>query len=380
MKNIAVFYDIENIVGIKDFSLKKIIEQIKENNVGKIAIQKAYANWSTPCSVNLRNEIVILGIEPVQVFGFGKGVKKNASDIQLVIDAIDTLHTKPFIDTFVVVSGDGGFSALANKLHQSGKQVIGCSASNRASTVFESVCDIFINLDEISTPEPIHPPEWKNPFHNIFLNTYASKHAPIKIDGTNEALEEINQIITFYAEQPNTTLEFKGSGLETELLLEAIKYRIPTFDYKEMGTSTFPNFLAISLKNSKYRLVRNKDSGRHLVTPKTLTLEGFREVQLISGPARIIHKKQTTENNQTREIPQAETIQPEKDAAFSTATETTKTNTSSASEKAHRKGFFETLASQFFSWKSRNTQTANNSPNETLLQIDKISSDPNPTS
>ncbi len=60
------------------------------------------------------------------MYGFVKGGSKNASDIQLVIDAIEILHTKQFITTFIIVSGDGDFLSLAKKTWGSmAKKVIG---------------------------------------------------------------------------------------------------------------------------------------------------------------------------------------------------------------------------------------------------------------
>ncbi len=87
-----------------------------------------------------------MGIEPIQIFGFAKGNMKNAADIQLVIDALEILYTKEFIDTFVIVSGDGGFSALAKRLSSYGKRVIGCSYRSTVNHIFVNVCDDFIYL------------------------------------------------------------------------------------------------------------------------------------------------------------------------------------------------------------------------------------------
>jgi len=152
---VAVFYDIENLICgysektiIQNLSLKSVFKKITNKIKDKIAIQRAYANWSDPRLNGLKNDIVELGIAPIQMFGFGKGSQKNASDIQLTIDVVETLLKNDFIETFVIVSGDGGFSSLAKKLHEYGKNVIGCAYKKSTNKVFQYVSDDFIWLEE----------------------------------------------------------------------------------------------------------------------------------------------------------------------------------------------------------------------------------------
>lgn len=153
--NTAIFYDIENLIGgygtsksdMPDFSLREIVKQVRELEIVKeIAIQRAYADWSNPRLHFLRHSMVDLGIEPIQMFGFGRGGVKNASDIQLAIDAVEIAIRRSSLETFVVISGDGGFSTLAKKLHEYGRAVVGCSLSGSINPIFKAVCDHFITI------------------------------------------------------------------------------------------------------------------------------------------------------------------------------------------------------------------------------------------
>lgn len=155
----AIFYDVENLLKgyafsqqlLNNLSLREILEAVNATGrISGIAVQRAYANWSDPRLAVLRGEITELGIDPVQVFGFARDPKKNAADIQLVVDAVDLAHVRPGIDVFVIVSGDGGFAALAKKLHEYGKTVICCAYPSSTNRVLRSVCDAFV---EISDPE-----------------------------------------------------------------------------------------------------------------------------------------------------------------------------------------------------------------------------------
>ncbi len=79
---------------------------------------------------------------------------KNASDIALVVDAMDMLH-KRAVDGFCIVSSDGDFSSLAKRIREDGLKIYafghgGGSASLRAA------CDGYFALAEpASQPKPV---------------------------------------------------------------------------------------------------------------------------------------------------------------------------------------------------------------------------------
>jgi uncharacterized LabA/DUF88 family protein len=74
-------------------------------------------------------------------------VGKNASDIGLVIDAMDILHTGRF-DGFVLVSSDSDFTALANRIREQGLDVIGIGES-KAPESLRNVCNRFVLIENI---------------------------------------------------------------------------------------------------------------------------------------------------------------------------------------------------------------------------------------
>ncbi|NJM24126.1 MAG: NYN domain-containing protein [Richelia sp. SM1_7_0] len=149
--NTAIFYDIENLTkgrqnpNIGDFSLREIKENIEKNPVvNKIALQSAYADWSNSRLTTIKREIQELGIETAQIFGLG--FERNVADIQLVIDVVELIHSRPSIEVFVIVSGDGAFASLAKKLHEYGKTVIACGYEGQVNRILKSVCDEFIPI------------------------------------------------------------------------------------------------------------------------------------------------------------------------------------------------------------------------------------------
>ncbi|WP_071516873.1 NYN domain-containing protein [Geitlerinema sp. PCC 9228] len=173
--NAAIFYDIENLTRgykfseklIADLSLREIVSMVKDTGkVGRIAIQRAYANWSDSRLRGMRREIVELGIDPIQLFGFGHGPHKNAADIQLAIDVMEVVHTRPSVEVFIIVSGDGAFASLAKKLHEYGKIVIGCAYEAQTNRVLESVGDAFVRLRDPEDKLANDGHEWENNHHH----------------------------------------------------------------------------------------------------------------------------------------------------------------------------------------------------------------------
>ena len=81
---------------------------------------------------------------------------KNASDIGLVIDAMDLLHTGRF-DGFVLVSSDSDFTALANRIREQGMDVIGIGEGKTPESL-RNVCSRFVMIENIVEEEPAEVP------------------------------------------------------------------------------------------------------------------------------------------------------------------------------------------------------------------------------
>ncbi len=73
---------------------------------------------------------------------------KNASDIGLIIDAMDILYGGD-VQGFCIVSSDGDFNKLATRLREAGKVVIGMGEKKTPES-FRVSCERFIFLDIIA--------------------------------------------------------------------------------------------------------------------------------------------------------------------------------------------------------------------------------------
>jgi hypothetical protein len=133
---------------------------------GEASVRRIYGDFS---SQHLKSWAEILqkhAIDPYQQFAYTKG--KNASDIALVIDAMDLLHSGRF-DGFCLVSSDSDFTRLASRLREQGAEVYGFGAQKTPES-FRQACRRFIytenlvpeatssDADTAEKPKSLQPP------------------------------------------------------------------------------------------------------------------------------------------------------------------------------------------------------------------------------
>ena len=111
---------------------------------GNATYRRIYGNWADYNRSALKEKLVEYALTPVQQFNYIKG--KNATDIALVIDAMDILYTGT-VDGFCIVTNDSDFTRLALRLRESGMIVIGMGDDVAASS-FRTACNDFVVLRE----------------------------------------------------------------------------------------------------------------------------------------------------------------------------------------------------------------------------------------
>jgi len=117
---IAIFYDVENLQTLEN--CENAINEVKKIIQNQSSLQFAYAEWGR-FNNEYRQLFINYGIVQKQVIngvGYHNNIK-NAADIALSIDAIELIIKNPAIDHIVLVSGDGGYISLVNKLKEYGK-------------------------------------------------------------------------------------------------------------------------------------------------------------------------------------------------------------------------------------------------------------------
>ena len=142
LQKIALLIDADNTQLGK---LEGVIREISTH--GRIVVKRAYGNWKKDILKNWEKEIKRLAINASQQFDYVTG--KNATDMALVIDAMDMLY-KDIYDAFVIVASDSDYTPLAIRIHESGVYVIGVG-EKKTPIAFRNACDEFIFLENIDS-------------------------------------------------------------------------------------------------------------------------------------------------------------------------------------------------------------------------------------
>lgn len=144
---LAVLIDADNVPAKHAANIMREVATI-----GEPALRRVYGDWSNPHLKAWKDPIHTLGLVAHQETSNTTG--KNASDIGLVIDAMDILHSGKF-DGFVIVSSDSDFTALVNRLREDGREVIGIG-EEKTNAALRNVYNRFIlveNLNGDSAPD-----------------------------------------------------------------------------------------------------------------------------------------------------------------------------------------------------------------------------------
>lgn len=99
---------------------------------GNAVLRRAYANWATPQFGRYQQDLAMNGVDLIQLARFG-AAQKNAADIRITVDATETLIIHPEINVFVLVSGDGDYTPLVQRLREYGKHVVGVGTESNAN-------------------------------------------------------------------------------------------------------------------------------------------------------------------------------------------------------------------------------------------------------
>jgi uncharacterized LabA/DUF88 family protein len=138
---IALLIDADNSPSAK---IGLILNEL--STYGETSIRRAYGNWKKQ---ELRGWEELLhehAIRPMQQFDYSKG--KNASDMAMVIDALDLLYSDS-PEAFGIVSSDADFTPLVMYLRAKGAAVYGFGGQ-KTPEPFVNACSRFLYLDKLA--------------------------------------------------------------------------------------------------------------------------------------------------------------------------------------------------------------------------------------
>lgn len=225
---LAVLIDADNVPASY---AEAIFEEIAA--LGEASVRRIYGDWSATRLNAWARKVAALGLVADQQFSNTKG--KNASDIGLVIAAMDFLHSGLF-DGFVLVSSDSDFTRLAARIREQGLDVYGIG-EKKTPEAFRMACKRFIYVENLGAPveeTPKPAPDAAEP--------RATKEAPAKaipliaaamraIDPEGEwfSMGQIGQYIT----QGNPDFDTRTYGAAK---LSDLIRKLPRFEVRQEGT------------------------------------------------------------------------------------------------------------------------------------------------
>lgn len=139
-KRIALLIDADNAPAAK---IDAILNEVARHGVANV--RRAYGNWKSP---HIRSWEAVLheyAIRPIQQFAYSSG--KNASDMAMVIDAMDLLYARN-LDGFAIVSSDADFTPLVMRLLTEGVKVYGFG-EKKTPMPFVNACSRFTYVEAL---------------------------------------------------------------------------------------------------------------------------------------------------------------------------------------------------------------------------------------
>jgi uncharacterized protein (TIGR00288 family) len=143
-RHIAMLIDCDNA---SPYAIKGILKELSK--YGEVIARMAYGNWGSTKLDGWMERLLEHSIKPIQQFDYTKG--KNATDIAMVIDAMDLMYTRS-LSGFALVTSDSDFTPLAMRLMSNGLTVYGFG-EKKTPKAFVNSCSQFIYTENLEKEE-----------------------------------------------------------------------------------------------------------------------------------------------------------------------------------------------------------------------------------
>ena len=168
-RRIALLIDADNVAHSK---IGPMLAELSKYGVANI--RRAYGDWASAGLKNWKDRLHEHAIRPVQQFSYSRG--KNATDMALVIDAMELLYTQK-LDAFCIASSDADFTPLVMQLRANGHEVYGFG-ERKTPEPFVNACSTFLYLDSLGVEGPAPAAEAKPAPKPAAKSAPAPKAAP----------------------------------------------------------------------------------------------------------------------------------------------------------------------------------------------------------
>ncbi len=221
--------------------MRIVLRRLKDK--GRILIARSYADWGR--WTRFKQGLVEQGVTMVELTSHGMQ-DKNRADIALAVDAMELAYTRPYVDTFVILSGDSDFTPLVMRLKELNKRVIGCGTRGSTSRLIAETCDEFFFYDTLRNESRLEPAK---PVRKA--EEPVEEEDGLTLDEAFELLVET--VENHQRDEPNP--------VHASVLKASMKRKEPTFSEMELGMRTFARFLETAQQKGLVSLTRDERAG-----------------------------------------------------------------------------------------------------------------------
>ena len=139
----AIFIDGDNIK-LNNIKFHKLISKIDENNL--VSIKRVYGDWKK-VDINMfwDKYVTKYGLEEIQI---SRLAGKNSTDSKIIVDVMESLFSKPFIEKYILIGCDKDYIPLINKVMENNKSFEVFGLKNQTSLTIINTCSKYYDIDE----------------------------------------------------------------------------------------------------------------------------------------------------------------------------------------------------------------------------------------
>ena len=282
LKSIAVLIDADNASAR---NIGHILQEIE--NIGHITCKKIYGDWGNAHIQSWQEALLKYAIDPMQHFAYVKG--KNATDIGMVIEAMDLLYSDNY-DGFCLISSDSDFTSLALRIRKNHVKVFGFGKRNTVSA-FSQACDKLFYVEDLLTSKndsiKVAPAPNKNsvPSSNIAQERWTTK----QLHTQNHLIGVINKLIN---ENPNAKDGWSNlSYIASQIHQNHENIKLDKYGYKKFSDLITTLRLYDMRRENKVMLIKLKNKK---VTPSSVRANS-KSTSNSQIDNNAIHQKQISE-------------------------------------------------------------------------------------
>lgn len=222
------------------------------SSYGRLALTRAYADWSLPVNSAYRKQLVDRAVDLIQLFPASGS--KNGADIRLAVDALEDVGTMPHVGTVVLVAGDSDYIPLAQRLKRMGQYVVAVGVAGATSRSLAAAVDELVTYDNL--PGLGDAEESEAVHHDESAPADAEAGSAATAGRTETQLTErqgtrlLLRALRLLREKDPDSEWFNAGEVKSQM-----KRMDPSFNEKDLGASSFSEF--VKTRNSVAELEEN---------------------------------------------------------------------------------------------------------------------------